>query len=177
MSTISGIITKKINGYNDQKEAFIENILQPWSTYEFKIIAENDFGFSEASLPSPKVNTPADHPYKAPTNITGGNGKIGDLTIVWDVRYFHTLIFNKMLYISFHFQKLSPQDQNGPGIYYKVYWRHLTLDSDFQHKTLQDYGNIGMTVVHIQPEFYYTQYEVKVQVKIIYMIHPNIFFM
>lgn len=85
--------------YNDKKQIFIENILQPWSTYEFKIIAGNDIGFSEASLPSPKVNTPADHPYKAPTNITGGGGKIGDLTIVWEVRYFQILFFSKMLFI------------------------------------------------------------------------------
>jgi len=48
--------------------------------------AGNDIGFGEMSLPSPQVNTPADKPYKAPTNITGGGGKIGDLTIVWKVR-------------------------------------------------------------------------------------------
>lgn len=37
-------------------------------------------------------------------------------------------------------------------------------DTDFQYETLQDSGNIGMAVVHIKPEFYYTKYEVKVQV-------------
>lgn len=99
LSAISGIVKVNEDLYNDKKQIFIENILQPWSTYEFKIIAGNDIGFSEASLPSPKVNTPADHPYKAPTNITGGGGKIGDLTIVWEVRYFQILFFNKMLFI------------------------------------------------------------------------------
>lgn len=50
------------------------------------MVAGNDIGFGDESLPSPQVNTPADRPYKAPSNITGGGGKIGDLTIVWKVR-------------------------------------------------------------------------------------------
>ncbi|XP_060843865.1 contactin [Rhopalosiphum padi] len=136
-------IVKEVDRYNGRKEAFLENVLQPWSKYEFRMVAGNELGFGEISLPSPQVNTPADRPYKAPTNITGGDGKIGDLTIVW--------------------KQLPPQDQNGPGIYYKVYWRRLDHDTDFQYETLQDNGNIGMAVVHIKPEFYYTKYEVKVQ--------------
>ncbi|VVC34534.1 Hypothetical protein CINCED_3A024063 [Cinara cedri] len=137
------IIAKEVDRYNGRKEAFLENVLQPWSKYEFRMAAGNDIGFGEISLPSPQVNSPADRPYKAPSNITGGGGKIGDLTIVW--------------------KQLPPQDQNGPDIFYKVYWRRLNHDTDFQYETLQDSGNIGMAVVHIKPEFYYTQYEVKVQ--------------
>lgn len=61
-------------------------------------------------------------------------------------------------------QPLPSQYQNGPGIYYKVFWRRLDHDSEFQYETLQDSGNIGIAVVHIKTEFYYTKYEVKVQV-------------
>lgn len=93
MSTVSDIIPKEVDRYNGRKEAFLENVLQPWSKYEFKMVAGNDIGFGELSLPSPQVNTPADRPYKAPTNITGGGGKIGDLTIVWKVKDSHNLIF------------------------------------------------------------------------------------
>jgi len=57
------------------------------------MVAGNDIGFGEVSLPSPQVNTPADRPYKAPTNITGGGGKIGDLTIVWKVSYCHFIFY------------------------------------------------------------------------------------
>ncbi|XP_050530514.1 contactin [Daktulosphaira vitifoliae] len=137
------IITKEIDRYNGRKEAYLENVLMPWSKYEIRMIAGNDIGFGKYSLPSPQVNTPPDHPYKAPLNITGGGGKIGDLTIMW--------------------KPLPPQDQNGPGIYYKVFWRRLDHDSEFQHETLQNSGNIGIAVMHVKPEFYYTRYEVKVQ--------------
>lgn len=80
-------------------------------------------------------------------------------------KIFSNSFFQKNIIYFINFQKLSPQDQNGPSIYYKVYWRRLAQETNFQYKVLQDYGNIGMSVVHIQPEFYYTQYEVKVQVK------------
>lgn len=40
-------------------------------------------------------------------------------------------------------------------------------DTDFQYETLQESGNIGMAVVHIKPEFFYTKYEVKVQVSVL----------
>lgn len=78
--------------------------------------------------------------------------------------------------LNFDFQPLVSQDQNGPNVYYKVYWRRLNHDTDFQYETLQDSGNIGMTVVHIKPEFFYTQYEVKVQVRNSYLIDSRIVF-
>lgn len=50
-------------------------------------------------------------------------------------------------------------------------------DTDFQYETLQDSGNIGMAVVHIKSEFYYTEYEVKVQVRVFSFIYKNILFL
>lgn len=60
-------------------------------------------------------------------------------------------------------QPLPPQDHNGPGIYYKVFWRRTKHDTEFQSLALKDQGNIGMAVVRIQLEHFYTQYDVKVQ--------------
>lgn len=76
---------KEINRYNGRKEAAIENLLTPWSSYEFKVAAANIRGYGPASAPSPIHNTPPDVPYKSPSNIGGGGGKIGDLTITWQV--------------------------------------------------------------------------------------------
>lgn len=94
---IADFIVKEVDRYNGRKEAFLENVLQPWSKYEFRMIAGNELGFGEISLPSPQVNTPADRPYKAPTNITGGDGKIGDLTIVWKVSRHCYFIFFELV--------------------------------------------------------------------------------
>lgn len=129
--------------YNGRKEAYLENVLNPYSTYEFCVLAFNEFGYGPPSTPSPQYSTPSDKPMKAPSNISGGGGKIGDLTITWD--------------------PLSPSDQNGPGIYYKIFWRRKGYDTEFQSLSLKEYGNVGSSVVSIQSTYYYTEYEVKVQ--------------
>lgn len=61
-------------------------------------------------------------------------------------------------------QPLPAEDQAGPGIYYKVFWRRSEHDSEFQSLELKELGNVGITVVRILQEFYYTKYDVKVQV-------------
>lgn len=76
-------------------------------------------------------------------SILGGGGKIGDLTITWD--------------------PLKSEEQNGQGIYYKIYWKRKEFETEFQSQALKSFGNVGMAVVHIPIEFYYTQYIVKVQ--------------
>lgn len=60
---------------------------------------------------------------------------------------------------------MPPQDHNGPGLHYKVFWRRSEHDTEFQSLELKDQGNIGMAVVRIQSEFFYTRYDVKVQAK------------
>lgn len=50
-------------------------------------------------------------------------------------------------------------------------------DTDFQYETLQDSGNIGIAVVHIKSEFYYTEYEVKVQVRFFSLFYQNILYL
>ncbi|XP_026687837.1 contactin-like, partial [Diaphorina citri] len=136
------VIGKEVDRYTGRKEASIENVLVPWSTYEFKVIAGNELGYGEPSSPSPQYNTPADKPYQAPSRIGGGGGKIGDLSISWE--------------------PLPREKQNAPNIYYKIFWRKKN-DTEFQSETLKEYGNVGIAVVRIPSEFYYTEYEVKVQ--------------
>ena len=102
----------------------------------------------EYSEPSPRFNTAPGPPEKPPMNVRGGGGITGDLTIEWD--------------------PLPRQDQNGPGVYYRIYYRRIGVDEerDFQQQTLKQLGTIsrGFYVVKIQKKYYWTQYEVKVQV-------------
>ncbi len=75
-----------------------------------------------------------------------------------------------MVQISFYdfnisrFQPLTPQDQNGPGIFYKVYWRRRDAEKEFQSLSLNNYTKEGVAIVPVQTEYYYTEYDVKVQV-------------
>ncbi|KAK1129512.1 hypothetical protein K0M31_019233 [Melipona bicolor] len=140
---IENITAVEVDRYNGRKEAYLENVLNPYTTYEFRVCAFNDLGYSLPSSPSPQYSTPSDKPTKVPSNIGGGGGKIGDLTITWD--------------------PLPSSEQNGPGIYYKVFWRRKRHETEFQSLSLKDYGNVGRSVVQIQQQYYYTEYEVKVQ--------------
>lgn len=141
---ISYIIdVREIDRYTGQKEAVIDNVLTPWSTYEFCIAAWNSWGMGPPSAPSPRHSTPPDRPYISPYNIGGGGGKIGDLTITWS--------------------PLKPDEQNGPEIYYKICWKRKDQEVEFQTQELKEFGNTGMAVVHIPLQYYYTEYIVKVQ--------------
>lgn len=137
------VYAREIDRNTGRKEAVIENVLTPWATYEFRVAAWNDLGLGPPSAPSPRHSTPPDRPFMAPSNIGGGGGKIGDLTITWT--------------------PLTPEEQNGPGIYYKVYWKRKEFDIEWQTHELQEYGNTGVAVVHIPIDFYYTEFLVKVQ--------------
>ena len=143
MNISHGIYAREIDRYTGQKEATIENVLTPWSTYEFRISAWNSWGMGAFSAPSPRHSTPPARPYIAPYNIGGGGGKIGDLTITWS--------------------PLKPDEQNGPGIYYRIFWKQKDVEVDFQSLELKEFGNTGMAVVHISADNYYTEYVVKVQ--------------
>lgn len=143
LNITSDVRAREIDRNNGRKQFELEGMLSPGCTYEFRVAAANQHGYGVFSGPSPQYRTPPDRPYKFPAKVGGGGGKIGDLTITWT--------------------PLPPQDQNGPGIYYKVFWRRTEHDTEFQSLALKDQGNIGMAVVRIQSEFFYTKYDVKVQ--------------
>ncbi|XP_076173707.1 contactin-like [Ptiloglossa arizonensis] len=140
---IENITAIEVDRYNGRKEAYLENVLNPYTTYAFCVSAFNELGYSLPSSPSPQYSTPSDIPTKVPSNISGGGGKIGDLTITWN--------------------PLPPSDQNGPGIYYIIFWRRKYHETEFQSLSLKEYGNVFRSVVQIPQQFYYTEYEIKVQ--------------
>lgn len=140
---IPAIQVRTIDRYTNRKQGIIENILTPWSFYEFRIAAWNELGMGPFSAKSPRHLTPSDKPFIAPYNVGGGGGKIGDLTITWT--------------------PLRPDEQNANGIYYKVFWKRKDEEVEFQTLALKEYGNVGKAVVHIDLKYFYTEYIVKVQ--------------
>ncbi|XP_014371017.2 contactin [Papilio machaon] len=133
----------EVDRYNGRKRAIINTALMPGSVYEFRVQAVNALGVGKPSAPSPQFSTLPDKPYQAPANVGGGGGKIGDLTITWT--------------------PLPPHLQNGPGIHYKIFWRRNGTEVEFQSLLLKEYGNVGMHVVHVSLNYFYTPYNVKVQ--------------
>jgi len=129
-----------------RRQFVLRRKLSPWAAYQFRISAYNELGRGEYSEASPRYNTKPDKPYSAPKNVRGGGGRTGDLTIQWD--------------------PLPLQEQNAPGVYYRVFYRRTGVDEerDFQQKTLKHLGNIGLFVVRIHRKYYFTTYEVRVQV-------------
>jgi hypothetical protein len=73
--------------------------LSPYSRYEFRVAAYNNYGLGEFSEPSPTYTTTADKPMKSVTGLAGGGGKTGDLVITWN--------------------PLPAQEHNAPGVYYR----------------------------------------------------------
>lgn len=82
VNVTEGVPAVPISRYTGRKEAEIGG-LTPWSAYEFAVCAVNDLGIGVPSAPSPQFSTQTDRPYRAPRQVGGGGGKIGDLTIRW----------------------------------------------------------------------------------------------
>ncbi|KAL4720071.1 hypothetical protein ACJJTC_018530, partial [Scirpophaga incertulas] len=113
--------------YNGRKRASVTATLLPWSVYEFRVQAVNVLGVGKPSSPSPQFSTLPDKPHKAPSNIGGGGGKIGDLTITWT--------------------PLPASAQNGPGEYGNIGMHvvHISLSYFFTlyDVKVQAFNNIG----------------------------------
>ncbi|KAF7270213.1 hypothetical protein GWI33_016823 [Rhynchophorus ferrugineus] len=138
-----GVRAREIDLFTGRKEGTVEMSLIPWAVYEFRVSAWNELGPGPYSSSSPKYQTLKDKPRIAPSNVGGGGGKIGDLTITWT--------------------PLRPEQQHAPGIHYKVFWKRYNEQVEFQSTVLKEFGNTDTAVVQIEQKFYYTQYLVKVQ--------------
>uniref|UniRef100_A0A8C5E8I2 Contactin 1b n=1 Tax=Gouania willdenowi TaxID=441366 RepID=A0A8C5E8I2_GOUWI len=57
--------------------------LYPWMEYQFRIIATNEYGSGEASIPSLKIKTWDAPPVVSPTNLEGYGGRNGEIVITW----------------------------------------------------------------------------------------------
>ncbi|GIX76577.1 contactin, partial [Caerostris extrusa] len=127
---------------NGRREVELFN-LSPWSIYSFRVSAINSLGKGEPSQPSPLYNTEKDVPHVAPSNVGGGGGKTGSLTITWD--------------------PLPPQEWNAPEIWYNVSYKPANSDIKFQEISLKNRHNIGLHVINVGEDNYYKPYLVKVQ--------------
>ncbi|XP_072026167.1 contactin-4-like [Amphiura filiformis] len=117
------------------------NGVSPWSTYEFRVTAMNDLGYGQPSEPSEPVTTPQKSPTKAPENVRGCCGGVGNLKIEWDA--------------------LHMEDWNAPELLYIVAWQRADSDSD----DFDEYTTIGEGTTHhlVTGVPAYTMYSVKVR--------------
>lgn len=143
-----GILAQYLTQYSvdpttGRKSVQLNGVLSPWSTYEFRVIAINELGAGIPSEPSPQYNTDKERPFKYPSNVGGGGGKTGTLTITWD--------------------PLPPSDWNTPEIWYKIYYKAPDSDVEFRYKELRNLGNIAMYTVNVGDDNYYKRYIVQVQ--------------
>jgi hypothetical protein len=116
----------------------VEN-LSAYSSFVFRVIASNEYGYGEPSQPSDSCNTNQDRPGAPPFNVSGGGGKIGDLKITWD--------------------PLPVEHWNGEGLKYLVYFRKLGQET-FEKRIVPFEQNYY--VEYIIDSVPYVPYEVQV---------------
>lgn len=81
---ISRMPNQPVSSQFYRKTYLLSNLLLPWSIYEFRVSAVNEFGKGPPSSPSPKYRTEMSAPRFAVGNLRGGGGKAGTLFIRWD---------------------------------------------------------------------------------------------
>ena len=135
---------RRTNALRNVQKAKVDT-LSPWTTYNFRVRARNDYGLGEPSMPSVATYTTEEAvPEQAPGNVGGGGGKVGDLVITWD--------------------PLPAEFHNGPGIGYRVFWKKKRLtDEDFDSKEL-DGPDHNKYVVLVGSNNFYSEYDVQVQI-------------
>lgn len=126
-----------------RKSFQLNNVLLPFSTYEFRVAATNELGEGPWSAPSPKYRTEMSVPVKPVTNLRGGGGKAGTLLIRWDP---------------------VPMDAWGAQeIWYHVYYR-LNGTYEWARRDLQGVGgHADAYTVNVGQEIYYKLFDVMIQ--------------
>ncbi|CAH1783325.1 unnamed protein product [Owenia fusiformis] len=130
-------------GSNTERPYTYLTNLSPWSSYRFRVRAENDLGTGPSSVPSPEYTTNEAVPTVPAGNVGGGGGKVGDLTITWDSvpEVFH----------------------NGQGFGYIVQWREPgQSDKDWIKRELIG-GQHSQYVYTVGEDNFWKPYEVMVQ--------------
>ncbi|XP_053378888.1 contactin-like isoform X2 [Mercenaria mercenaria] len=128
----------------DQRAVTVQNLI-PNTSYRLRVRAVNNFGRGkDASKPSSIVKIEQTAPIIVPRNVGGGGGKVGTLTISWDI--------------------LDPSEHCGPDLAYHVYWKKLDDATDYKKENATDKLALeeGKFVVTVGTENYYLQYRVKV---------------
>ncbi|CAG5135524.1 unnamed protein product, partial [Candidula unifasciata] len=148
--------------YPDKRFARLTN-LKAGAGIEFRVSARNSFGIGPPSLPTAMTQISGAKPTVTVTNVRGGGGSVGELTVVWD--------------------PLPLEDHNGPDLKYKISWKvyesftqansskwrvgEITHSNACKIKSdyvsLRGQAFLCSYVVLVGALQYYTPYEVKVQ--------------
>ncbi|XP_029553031.1 neuronal cell adhesion molecule isoform X8 [Salmo trutta] len=122
--------------------------LSPYVHYTFRVLALNDVGLSNPSLPSRMYKTNPSAPDENPSGVDGFGTEHDNLVISW--------------------KPMSGHQANGPGLQYKVMWRQKDVDKEWTSVTV---ANVSKFMVSGTPTF--TPYEVQVQAINDYGIGPE----
>ncbi|XP_076455516.1 contactin-like [Babylonia areolata] len=128
------------------------NILSPGTSYTFRVSAASaNFGFGPHSKPSDSVKLEDAAPIYPVDTISGGGGSVGMLRVKW--------------------LPLAPEKHGGAGVYYKVYYRQHRLPDDMwrpskpkEIQTRPDHDGFLWFHHMVGETYFYTEYDVKVQV-------------
>lgn len=103
--------------------------LVPGRQYRFRIVAFNEVGASRPSEASRICETEPDTPYKHPNGVSGRTGNIPrEMVISW--------------------KTVLPIDHNGPGFFYRVYWRPAEENAMWNALDVTDWQqtNVGVAI-------------------------------
>ncbi|XP_053170078.1 neuronal cell adhesion molecule a isoform X4 [Scomber japonicus] len=112
--------------------------LSPYVYYTFRVLAENEVGFSQPSQASRQYRTNPAAPDENPSDVQGVGTEADNLVISWT--------------------PLTGFQANGPGLEYKVHWRQKDVDQEWSSRTV---ANVSQCVVTETPT--YVPFEIKVQ--------------
>ncbi|XP_049330479.1 neuronal cell adhesion molecule isoform X17 [Astyanax mexicanus] len=112
--------------------------LSPYVHYSFRVLAVNEIGHSLPSQPSRQYKTNPAAPDENPSEVKGMGTEHTNLVISW--------------------KPLTGLQSNGPDLQYKVMWRQMNVDEEWNSATV---ANVSKFVVAGTPTF--VPYEVKVQ--------------
>ncbi|XP_057702428.1 neurofascin homolog (chicken) a isoform X3 [Corythoichthys intestinalis] len=113
--------------------------LAPFVNYQFRVVAINAVGRSDASQPSPKYQTSSAAPDVIPRGLRGWGSEKDNMEIIWE--------------------PLLDLEKNGPNLHYSVWWRRKDLDKEWNNVTVMGTKH----VVHNTDT--YVPYEIKIQAR------------